>query len=108
MTVGPTTHRHPDPAHILTWNRGAERLKGYQLDEIVGKHFSIFYPEEDKARGKPDWELEVAEAEGRFEDEGWRVRKDGSLFITVTSTSGQGATFTLSVRRVAEPAAAAD
>jgi PAS domain S-box-containing protein len=66
--------------HILTWNRGAERLKGYQLDEIVGKHFSIFYPEEDKARGKPDWELEVAEAEDRFEDEGWRVRKDGSLF----------------------------
>ncbi|MDQ4080073.1 MAG: PAS domain-containing sensor histidine kinase [Gemmatimonadota bacterium] len=66
--------------HILTWNRGAERLKGYSIDEIVGKHFSIFYPGEDKARGKPAWELEVAEAEGRFEDEGWRVRKDGSLF----------------------------
>ena len=66
--------------HILTWNRGAERLKGYSLEDIVGKHFSTFYPEEDKARGKPAWELEVAEAEGRFEDEGWRVRKDGSLF----------------------------
>jgi PAS domain S-box-containing protein len=66
--------------HILTWNRGAERLKGYSIDQIVGKHFSVFYPEEDKARGKPAWELEVAEAEGRFEDEGWRVRRDGSLF----------------------------
>jgi PAS domain S-box-containing protein len=66
--------------HILTWNRGAQRLKGYSLEDIVGKHFSTFYPEEDKARGKPAWELEVAAAEGRFEDEGWRVRKDGSLF----------------------------
>ncbi len=66
--------------HILTWNRGAQRLKGYSIEDIVGKHFSIFYPEEDKARGKPAWELEVAEAEGRLEDEGWRVRKDGSLF----------------------------
>jgi PAS domain S-box-containing protein len=70
-----------DPAgHIRTWNRGAERLKGYAADEIIGRHFSTFYPEEDLVAGKPDMELRVAGAEGRFEDEGWRVRKDGSLF----------------------------
>lgn len=66
--------------HILTWNAGARRIKGYTRDEIVGKHFSIFYPPEDVAAGKPQWELEVAAAEGRVEDENWRVRKDGSRF----------------------------
>jgi len=65
---------------IASWNAGAERIKGYRADEILGKHFSIFYPEEDLAKGKPAMELEVAEREGRFEDEGWRVRKDGSRF----------------------------
>jgi PAS domain S-box-containing protein len=70
-----------DPkGYILTWNIGAARLKGYRADEIIGKHFSIFYPPEDIARGKTEWELEVAEREGRFEDEGWRVKKDGSQF----------------------------
>ncbi len=70
-----------DPTgHIASWNRGAERIKGYAADEIIGKHFSTFYPEEDVARGKPAWELEVAVAQGRLEDEGWRVRKDGTLF----------------------------
>src|SRR2546423_1061146 len=70
-----------DPSgHILSWNEGAFRLKGYTADEIIGRHFSIFYPPEDVARGKTAWELEVAAREGRVEDEGWRVRKDGSRF----------------------------
>jgi PAS domain S-box-containing protein len=66
--------------HIATWNEGARRLKGYAAEEIVGRHFSVFYPAEDVAAGKPDYELVVAEAEGRVEDEGWRLRKDGSRF----------------------------
>jgi hypothetical protein len=66
--------------HIASWNKGAERIKGYRAKDILGKHFSTFYPPEDVARGKPQWELEVATREGRFEDEGWRVRKDGSRF----------------------------
>jgi PAS domain S-box-containing protein len=69
----------PD-GHILTWNQGAERIKGYTASEIAGKHFSVFYPEEDIRWGKPAWELEIAAKEGRFEDEDWRVRKDGSRF----------------------------
>jgi PAS domain S-box-containing protein len=66
--------------HIVTWNAGAERIKGYTAEDIIGRHFSDFYPAEDVAAGKPAWELEVAAAEGRFEDEGWRIRKDGSRF----------------------------
>lgn len=66
--------------NIATWNEGAQRLKGYQANEIIGQHFSRFYPEEDLAWGKPAWELEVASEQGRFEDEGWRLRKDGSRF----------------------------
>jgi PAS domain S-box-containing protein len=70
-----------DPrGHIMSWNLGAERIKGYSAAEIQGKHFSIFYPAEDLRAGKPEWELKVAAAEGRFEDEGWRLRKDGSRF----------------------------
>lgn len=70
-----------DPeGHVKTWNAGAERIKQYKASEIIGKHFSQFYPEEDKRNRKPDWELEVTSREGRFEDEGWRVRKDGSRF----------------------------
>jgi len=65
---------------VITWNTGAERIKGYKASEIVGQHFSRFYPEEDVRSGKPAWELEVAGREGRYEDEGWRVRKDGSRF----------------------------
>jgi len=65
---------------VATWNQGAERLKGYRADEIVGQHFSRFYLPADLARGWPARELEVAAAEGRFEDEGWRLRKDGSRF----------------------------
>ncbi len=66
--------------HVLSWNAGAKRLKGYTREENLGRHFSTFYPPEDVAAGKPAWELEVAERDGRVEDEGWRVRKDGTLF----------------------------
>ena len=65
---------------ILSWNAGAERIKGYSADEIIGRHFSIFYTAEDLAARKPEMELVLAEREGRVEDEGWRVRKDGSRF----------------------------
>jgi PAS domain S-box-containing protein len=70
-----------DPeGRISSWNAGAERIKGYAAEEIIGKHFSVFYPAEDVAAGKPAWELEVAVEEGRLEDEGWRIRKDGTRF----------------------------
>jgi PAS domain S-box-containing protein len=65
---------------VSSWNTGAERIKGYKSHEILGKHFSCFYPEEDVRSGKPQWELVIAAKEGRFEDEGWRIRKDGSSF----------------------------
>src|SRR5579862_9278747 len=65
---------------IRTWNAGAERLKGYKPQEIIGRHFSCFYPEVDIHNKKPDKELELALADGRLEDEGWRIRKDGSRF----------------------------
>ena len=70
-----------DPTgHVTTWNEGAQRIKGYSSDEIIGRHFSIFYPRSDIDSGKPQHELIVAAKEGRFEDEGWRLRKDGSRF----------------------------
>src|SRR3712207_6705458 len=65
---------------ILTWNAGAERIKGYKPHEIVGQHFSRFYTDEDRARDHPAEELEIATREGRYEEEGWRIRKDGSRF----------------------------
>ena len=69
-----------DPAgYITTWNIGAERIKGYKASEIIGQHFSIFYPAGERA-AKPKYELEEAARTGRFEDEGWRLRKDGSKF----------------------------
>ena len=73
--------------HVNSWNVGAERLKGYQAEEILGQHFSKFYPPEDIAAGKPQHELEIASREGRVEDEGWRLRKDGSE-VTVSLSSG--------------------
>jgi len=82
--------------HILSWNAGAERIKGYQAAEIVGRHFSVFYPEEANAKGWPQHELAVADARGRFEDEGWRLRKDGSRFwANVVITAMRDATGTL-------------
>jgi PAS domain S-box-containing protein len=66
--------------HVNSWNVGAERLKGYKTDEILGQHFSVFYPAEDIADGKPQRELSIAVNKGRVEDEGWRIRKDGSRF----------------------------
>ena len=70
-----------DPNGIVTsWNVGAERVKGYTADEIIGQHFSRFYTATDRAAGIPTRALFTASTEGRFEAEGWRVRKDGSLF----------------------------
>jgi formate hydrogenlyase transcriptional activator len=65
---------------VITWSPAAERLKGYRPDEIIGRHFSRFYTPEDLERGKPDMELKMAAEAGRYEDEGWRARKDGSRF----------------------------
>ena len=70
-----------DPqGNVASWNAGAEKIKGYRADEIIGRHFSIFYSNEDLELGKPEVELESARREGRLEDEGWRLRKDGALF----------------------------
>jgi len=70
-----------DPNGVVSsWNPGAQRIKGYTSTEIIGKHFSIFYPPAAIAQGKCELELEIATAEGRFEEEGWRFRKDGSRF----------------------------
>jgi PAS domain S-box-containing protein len=65
---------------VMSWNTGAQRIKGYTADEIIGQHFSCFYPEEARANGQPQRSLATAAAEGRFEDEGWRIRKDGTRF----------------------------
>ena len=71
-----------DPqGRVVSWNIGAKRMKGYDASEIIGKHFSIFFPEEDIQAGKPQRELEIAAKEGRLENEGWRLRKDGSKFL---------------------------
>ena len=70
-----------DPqGRVATWNAGAERIKGYNAAEVLGQHFARFYPEEDVERGKPDQALRAAATAGRFEEEAWRVRKDGSRF----------------------------
>jgi PAS domain S-box-containing protein len=70
-----------DPhGYIISWNRGAQRAKGYTDDEIIGKHFSIFYTAEDLARDHPAFELRHATTHGRYEEEGWRLRKDGTRF----------------------------
>ena len=81
-----------DPDGFITsWNEGAERLKGYAPTEIIGKHFSNFYPEEEKET-KPAWELAQATRLGRIEDEGWRIRKDGTRFwanVIITRVNDQ-------------------
>jgi PAS domain S-box-containing protein len=99
--------------HIASWNAGAERIKQYKASEIIGSHFSRFYGVEDNAAGKPAYELKVAGEVGRFEDEGWRVRKDGSRFwanVVITRILGDDGkligfgkiTRDLTERRVAE------
>jgi PAS domain S-box-containing protein len=81
----------PD-GNVATWNAGAQRIKGYTSEEIIGRHFSIFLPEEDRSNGKPERELEIAEKTGKYEEEGWRIRKDGSRFwanILISSIRGK-------------------
>src|SRR5208282_3130618 len=71
-----------DPNGLVTnWNRGAQRIKGYRTEEIVGQHFSCFHTEEDRAANMPQQSLEIAVRDGRYEAESWRVRKDGSRFL---------------------------
>lgn len=65
---------------VSSWNAGAERFKGYAAHEIIGQHFSVFYTEEDRRSGKPTRALQTAREHGKFEDEGWRVRRDGTRF----------------------------
>jgi PAS domain S-box-containing protein len=70
-----------DPTgHIASWNAGAERFKGYAAQEVIGRHFSIFYTDEDIRSGIPVTALQTSERTGKFEAEGWRVRKDGTRF----------------------------
>lgn len=98
---------------ITTWNEGAERIKGYSADEILGRSFELFYPQEAIASGFPRYELEVAAREGRFEDENWRLRKDGSRFwanVVITALRNEAGelvgyakvTRDLTVRRASE------
>ncbi|MFC7231980.1 PAS domain-containing sensor histidine kinase [Saliphagus sp. GCM10025308] len=78
---------------VVTWNTGAREIKGYTTDDVVGEHFSTFYPEEDAADGKPERLLATAREEGQVEDEGWRVRKDGSRFwanVVITAIRDDG------------------
>jgi PAS domain S-box-containing protein len=109
-----------DPrGYVASWNEGAQRIKGYSVAEIIGRHFSIFYPEDKVAAGFPDYELEVAARDGRFEDEGWRIRKDGTRFwanVVITALrNAEGkligfakVTRDLSERRAAEERRVAD
>src|SRR5262249_39439685 len=72
---------------IASWNDGAQRMKGYEAGEIIGRHFSCFYEAEAIAQGKPQRNLEIAVKEGRVEDQGWRLRKDGSRFYANVAIS---------------------
>jgi len=78
---------------VASWNAGARRMNGYEASEIIGRHFSAFYAPEEVAAGKCDRELEVAERDGRFEEEGWRIRKDGTKFwasVVITAVRDGG------------------
>ena len=99
---------------VVSWNVGAERIKGYRAEEIVGRHFSVFYTDEDRRRDHPAAELRIAVAEGAYREEGWRVRKDGTRFwasVTITALRERGVlvgfakvTQDLTDRRAAEDA----
>jgi PAS domain S-box-containing protein len=81
--------------YITSWNKGAQRAKGYTPDEILGQHFSVFYTPEDRARKHPEYELAYAIKHGRYEEEGWRVRKDGTLFwanVVITAVFDENGT----------------
>ena len=81
--------------HIRTWNMGAELIKGYSEAEVLGRHFSLFYTQSDRDRNHPGTELEIAAREGRFEEEGWRVRKSGEVFwanVVITALRNDGGT----------------
>jgi PAS domain S-box-containing protein len=109
-----------DPnGYVRSWNEGAQRIKGYTASDIIGRHFSTFYPPEEVAAAKPAMELRVAAAEGRFEDEGWRLRKDGTSFwanVIITAVRNDSnelvgyakVTRDLTERRAAEQRAIAD
>jgi PAS domain S-box-containing protein len=68
---------------IISWNSGAERIKRYSAEEVIGQHFSRFFTPEDQAQGKPYRALEIARTTGRYEEEGWRIRKDGARFWAI-------------------------
>jgi len=97
-----------DPTGIITsWNIGGQRIKGYSPDEILGQHFSRFYTEADRVNGKPARALKIATEQGRYEEEGWRVRKDGSFFwasviIDPISEGGQLVGFAKITRDITE------
>jgi PAS domain S-box-containing protein len=109
-----------DPTgRVASWNAGAQALKQYRAEEIIGRHFSTFYPAEDLAAGKPKRELEIAIREGKYEEEGWRVRKDGTLFwanVLITAVRNAEGTLVgfakvtrdLTERRAAQERALAD
>jgi PAS domain S-box-containing protein len=109
-----------DPnGHVASWNQGAQRIKGYTADEIIGQHFSAFYPPEDVASRKPARELKIATRVGKFEEEGIRVRKDGTTFwasVVITAVRDEDGTLVgfakvtrdLTERRAAQEKAIAD
>ena len=94
---------------VISWNQGGERIKGYSAEEILGRHFSCFYTQEDVKAGKPEQELRAAAADGHYQDEGWRVRKDGSRFwanVLITAMrdeTGQLRGFSKVTRDMTEP-----
>jgi PAS domain S-box-containing protein len=100
--------------HVRTWNAGARAIQGYEADEIIGRHVSLFYTPEDRAAGRPEHALRTAAAEGRFSDVGQRVRKDGSLFLAdvvltpIFEPNGGLLGFGKITRDISVPAAAAD
>src|SRR5580704_14634320 len=104
-----------DPSgNVVSWNTGAERIKGYKADEIIGRHFSCFYLPEAIARGHPEAELRIAATEGRYTEEGWRVRKDGSRFLAevvitaIRNNNGELTGFAKVTRDVSEQKSSSD